>query len=311
VIPWRRMGRGKAVVLFAAPGAAAALAVVAVGVLAGVFQNVWATLMFAAAAFTLTVVAREFHSGARARQALEGGSLPAALGRLIGRNRRRYGGYVVHAGIAVLMIGVAASSAFNSTTERSLKVGETIKAGGYDFKYLRATSEARNERLSFGALIDVKKHGKHVATLHPTRNWFPVNSSQMGFVGRYFGGEATSEVGLDAGLTKDIWTAIQPDLRPLRPAIRAANRLPGIDKPELQAFAITAIVDSYPRKAQAATFRVIVNPMVTWIWIGGMIVLLGALTALWPAPDALRARVSSLAAARLAGAGRARTTGEA
>ena len=97
---------------------------------------------------------------------------------------------------------------------------------------------------------------------------------------------------------------MQPDLRPLRPAISAGNKLPSIDNPDVQALVITAIVDSYPRKAETATFRVIVNPLVTWIWIGGIIVLLGALIALWPAPDALRARVSSLSAARLAGGGR-------
>ncbi len=304
VIPWRRMSRAKAVALFALPGAAAAAAVVATGMLAGVLHSVWATLMFGAAAFALTVMLREFYSGARARRSLEGGSLAAALGRLVTRNRRRYGGYVVHAGIAVMFVGVAASSAFNHTAERSLKVGQSVKAGDYTFRYVRATSEAHNERLSFGALVDVYRNGRRVTTLHPTRSWYPVNSDRMGPVGRYFGGEATSEVGLDAGLTRDIWTAIQPDLRPLRPAIAAGNRLSSIDKPEIQALVITAIVDAYPRKATSATFRVIVNPMVTWIWIGGVIVLLGAITTLWPAPDALRSRVSALAAARIARAGR-------
>lgn len=308
VIPWRRISPSRAKALFWLPVTAAIIAVAVTALMVGLFNSIGATLMFAAAAFALTVAAREFYSGARARQSLEGGSLPAALGRLVSRNRRRYGGYTVHIGIAILMIGVAASSAFNSTSERSLKVGESIKAGDYTFKYVRATSNAANERLSFGALLDVSKDGEHVATLHPTRNWYPVNSDRMGFVGRYFGGEATSEVGLKAGFTKDIWTAVQPDLRPLRPAISAGNDLPSIDNPKVQAIVITAIVDSYPRKAQSATFRVIVNPLVTWIWIGGIIVLLGALTALWPAPDALRARVSSLAAARLAGGGRSEKT---
>ncbi|MFY9470108.1 MAG: heme lyase CcmF/NrfE family subunit [Solirubrobacterales bacterium] len=304
VIPWRRMSGARAAALFAAPAIAAICAIAGVGLATGVFDSFWATLMFAAGAFVVTVMAREFSSGARARRSLEGGSLPAALGRLVSRNRRRYGGYIVHLGIAVLFAGVAASSAFNTTIERSVKVGETVKLGDYDVKYVRATSDARNERLSFGAVLQVTRDGKAVTTLRPTRNWFPVNSSEMGFVGRYFGGEATSEVGLDAGLTEDIWTAVQPDLRPLRPAISEGNRLPAISNPGVQALVITAIVDSYPKKAQAATFRMIVNPLVTWIWIGGLVVLLGALTALWPAPDALRSRVSSLAAARLAGGGR-------
>ncbi|MFY9488454.1 MAG: heme lyase CcmF/NrfE family subunit [Solirubrobacterales bacterium] len=307
IIPWRRMNARKAVALFATPGVGAVLAVVVAGVLAGVFTSVWATLLFAAAGFSITVMIREFVSGARARRSLEGGSIVTSLGRLVTRNRRRHGGYIVHAGIAIMFIGVAASSAFNTTVEQSVKVGETIKLGKYDVKYVRATSDARNERLSFGAVLEVTEDGKPVTTLRPTRNWYPVNSTRMGFVGRYFGGEATSEVGLDAGLTEDIWTAVQPDLRPLRPAIAKGNDLPAIDNPDVQALVITAIVDSYPQKATAATFRMIVNPLVAWIWIGGLIVLVGALTALWPAPDALRARVSSLAAARLAGGGRGRS----
>jgi cytochrome c-type biogenesis protein CcmF len=310
VIPWRRMNKARAAALFVAPGVGAAVAVVAVGLLAGVLNSVWASLMFAVAAFSLTVMFREFYSGARARQSLEGGTFFHALGRLVAKNRRRYGGYIVHIGIATLMIGVAASSAFNSKVERSVRVGETVKVGSYDVKYVRATSNARNERLSFGAVIDVSKNGKPVTTLYPSRNFYPLNSADQGLVGRYFGGEATSEVGLDAGLTKDIWTAMRPDLRPLQPAIAAGNKLPKISNPQVQALAITAIVDSYPQRTTAANLLIIVNPMVTWIWIGGMIVLLGALTALWPAPDALRARVTSLAAARLAGGGRRRAVEE-
>lgn len=307
VIPWRRLSPSRAKALFWLPVTAAIAALAASAFLVGLFDSVGATLMFAAAAFAVTVGVREFHSGARARQALEGGSYPAALGRLVSRNRRRYGGYMVHVGIAVMMVGVAASSAFNHTSERALKVGESIKNGGYTFTYVKATSDAANERLSFGALVDVSKDGKRVTTLHPTRNWYPVNSDRMGLIGRYFGGEATSEVGLKAGFGKDVWTAIQPDLRPLRASIRAGNRLPAIENPEVQGIVISAIVDSYPRKAQTATFRVIVSPLISWIWIGGVIVLLGALTALWPATDARRSRVTASKAARLAATGRADT----
>ncbi|HEV7919066.1 MAG TPA: heme lyase CcmF/NrfE family subunit, partial [Solirubrobacterales bacterium] len=201
VIPWRRMSRTRAVVLFTAPVLAAAAAFVGVGVIAGLLDSLTASLTFGAAAFSLTVVAREFYRGARARQSIEGGALLPALGRLVSRNRRRYGGYIVHTGIALLLVGVAASSAFNTTVERSVKKGETIKVGDYDVTYRKATSKAENEKLTFGALLDIKKDGKLVTSLHPSRSWFPVNDDSMGSIGRYFGGEATSEVGLDAGLT--------------------------------------------------------------------------------------------------------------
>lgn len=300
VIPWRRMNRAKAATLFLAPGIAAATAVVLTGLLAGVFNDLEATLAFAAAAFVLTVMFREFYSGARARQKLEGGSLPHALVRLVGRNRRRYGGYIVHIGIATMLIGVAASGAFNTKVERNVAVGETFKVGDYDVKYVRATSSAQNERLTFGAVLDISKDGEHVTTLRPSRNNYPINSIEPGPIARYFEGEVTSEVGLDAGMTKDIWTAVSPSLEPLMPLIREGNELPKIENPQLQGLVITSIVDAYPKRAETARILVIVNPMVTWLWVGGVILLLGALTALWPSGSPLRSRVSASAAARAA-----------
>ncbi|MBJ7348076.1 MAG: heme lyase CcmF/NrfE family subunit [Thermoleophilaceae bacterium] len=300
VVPWRKMTPSRAWQAFRIPVAVAAV-VTAVALFGfGSGSSIPATLMIFCATFAIVVALREFWLGARARQAVSGGSFFGGLRQLVTRNRRRYGGYIVHIGIAIMFIGVAVSSAFDHTSERTLKPGQTLSAGGYDFRYVRATSDAANERLSFGAILRVSKDGKYVATLHPARNWYPINSTRMGLVGRYFGGEATSEIGLKAGFTRDIWTAVQPDLRGLKAAIRAGNALPAIEKPEVQAIVITAIADSYPRRAGAATFRVIVNPLVTWLWIGGIVLLSGALLALWPSGSALRSRVSASTAARVA-----------
>jgi cytochrome c-type biogenesis protein CcmF len=121
----------------------------------------------------------------------------------------------------------------------------------------------------------------------------------MGPIGRFFDGESTSEVGLKAGLRRDIWTAMQPDLSALQPGIRSGNKLLASAGPKAQAFAIAFLATSYQQKSPAATFRLIVNPMVTWIWIGGIIGLGGALVALWPSALADRRRITSLYAARL------------
>jgi cytochrome c-type biogenesis protein CcmF len=301
IIPWRRVNRAKAGALFVAPALAAAGAIVLTAFLTGLFDSWRASLLFGAAAFTIFVALREFHSGARARQALEGGSYPAALGRLVSRNRRRYGGYIVHIGIAVLLIGVAASSAFNSSVERTLRVGQSFSTGGYDVKYVRATSAASNENLSFGAVLDVSRNGRHVVTLYPARNNYPMNSDAPGPVARYFEGEVTTEVALKAGMFRDLWASVAPDTTRLKRAIDAAGKLPQIEtNRDIQAIAITAIVRSFPNSDPPMHILFLVNPLVTWIWIGAIIVLLGALTALWPAPDALRSRVSAASAARAA-----------
>jgi cytochrome c-type biogenesis protein CcmF len=92
---------------------------------------------------------------------------------------------------------------------------------------------------------------------------------------------------------------MQPDLSVLKPGIRAGNRQLADVGPRAQAFAIAFLAGTYVRKAPPATFRLIVNPMVTWIWLGGLIGLGGALVALWPSALASRRRITSLYAARL------------
>lgn len=307
IIPWRRVNRAKAAALFVAPAIAAVLAMVATGMIAGLLNSWRATLLFGVAAFALCVMVREFYSGARTRQRLEGGGFVHALGRTITLNRRRYGGYTVHIGIAVLLVGVAASSAFSASTERTVRVGETFRVGGYDVKYVRATSNASNEHLTFGAVLDISKDGKRVTTLAPARNNYPLNSSEPGPIARYFEGEVTSEVGLAAGPWRDLWASVSPDTDRLKRAITAGGKLPQINTNErLQALVITAIVNSFPKSNPPARVLVLVNPLVTWVWIGAIIVLLGALTALWPSAGALRSRMTASSAAKAARGGKRR-----
>ena len=64
--------------------------------------------------------------------------------------------------------------------------------------------------------------------------------------------------------------------------------------------AIRSIRERYLRDPPPANFRVNVNPLVSWLWVGGAIAVLGGLVAIWPAPDARRRRVSDVYAARLA-----------
>jgi len=156
-----------------------------------------------------------------------------------------------------------------------------------------------------GATVPVRlpkgrKHGKHVATLRTTRGYYRSLDPSLGPVGRYFDGQATSEVGLQTGLRRDVWTAIQPDLTTLQPFIDQADRKFADAKPDLQGFLIAAIAQRYASHPPPATFRLIVSPLVTWIWLGGLIVVGGALIALWPAPFAARRRAAAGYSARVA-----------
>ncbi|MEA2290250.1 MAG: cytochrome c-type biosis protein CcmF [Solirubrobacteraceae bacterium] len=313
VIAWRRATAANLRRAFLWPGAAVAVTLVVL-LAAGVTGSVPALIMFMAGAFVLTVVAQELWRGVGARRAMAGEAPPLALINLIRRNRRRYGGYIVHVGMAVLFVGVAASSAFQQARDVQLSPGQKAEVGGYEVTYVRATAgigqrDGRLEKISFGAVLDVRRDGRKITTLRPEKGYYPSQDARgLGPVGRFFEGEATSEVGMKAGLGRDLWTAMSPDVGKLRPIIdrgdKAFANVEGKIPPEMEAMflgqAIRGLVERYRSQPPPATFRVLSTPMVAWIWIGGLIVFAGGLVAMWPTADARRGRVRAGYAARLA-----------
>jgi cytochrome c-type biogenesis protein CcmF len=289
-----------------------ALTVGAVLAAAGVASRPLAFAMFVCGAFVVASVGQEFWRGVAVRRTMTGQGPLRALGSLVGRNRRRYGGYLVHVGMAVLFIGVAASTAFNAARDMRLGVGQTARVGGYEFRYVKPTSRISTtpagnlEKISFGAVVDVRRDGRHVTTLRPERGYFPSpEGGGLGPVGRFFEGTATSEIGLRAGLRRDVWTAMTPDIRALLPVIQrgdavfaaAGGKLPQAVEAAALGTALRGLVDRYVANPPPATFRLLVSPLVGWIWVGGIVVFLGGLTALWPAPGGAprRARAEDLA----------------
>jgi cytochrome c-type biogenesis protein CcmF len=304
MVPWRRASGSALVRTLRLPLAAMGVTLVALLAFTDAADAPLSLIMFCFVALVLAVVAQELWRGARARRTITGDPLPRALGQLIARNRRRYGGYLVHAGIAVLFLGVAASSAFQEQRDVRLSPGQSFDAGGYRITYERATAEIGRDTagtgapITFGAVLTARR-GDDVQTLRPSRNFYPSQNASAGPIGRFFEGEATSEVDVRWGLRRDLWTAVRPDVAELEPAIREANTLFAKSQEDVQAIAIAAIVDRYRNDPPPATFRAIDSPLVSWIWIGGAIMVLGALIAIWPAPEARLRRVSSIYAARL------------
>ena len=304
VVAWRRTTlRGLRRTLWA-PVALTAIVLAALLLLTDAAESASALIMFCLGAFVLAVVAQELGRGAAARRVMTKEAWPLALSRLVGRNRRRYGGYLAHAGIAVLFLGVAASSAFKDQADVRLSPGESFRSGDHTVTYERATARLGSDTsgtgapISFGAVLTARRDGETV-TLRPSRNFYPSRDPSKGAIGRYFDGEATSEVDVRWGLTRDLWTAIRPDTSGLRGPIREANAKFSDSDGDVQALVIAAIVERYRNDPPPATFRAISYPFVSWIWIGGVILLLGALIAAWPSPEARLRRVRSLYSARL------------
>ena len=97
-------------------------------------------------AFVMGTIVLEFWRGTAARRALSGESVPRAFGSLIARNRRRYGGYIVHAAIVLLAIGIAGSSAYDASRSARLAPGQSVKLRGYTLVYRGLDLEAGGER---------------------------------------------------------------------------------------------------------------------------------------------------------------------
>jgi cytochrome c-type biogenesis protein CcmF len=299
VIAWRRATATNARRSLRGPLAVAAATAVGLALVSGVATRPLALAMFGAGAFVVAVVAQEFWRGTRARRDNSGEAAPAALVALVRRNRRRYGGYLVHLGMAVIFVGVAASSAFESVHDVRLSPGQSARIDGYDVHYRRATSALSNEKVTLGATLDVSRKGHRVATLTPTRGYYASLEPGMGPVGRYFEGEATSEVGLRAGLRRDIWTAVQPDIGAMRSMIDGIDKRFPLATGRSEGLLLAALAARYEVAPPPASFRLIVSPLVEWIWLGGAIAGVGALIALWPAAARVRRRAAVLSRLRL------------
>jgi cytochrome c-type biogenesis protein CcmF len=304
VLTWRRVTARSLVRILRVPLLATAVALVALLAFTEAGKSVPSLAMFCFVAFVLSVVVQEFWRGASARRVMTGESWPRALARLTGRNRRRYGGYLVHAGIAVLFLGVAGSSAFLEQRDVRLSPGDTIEVGDYRVTYREPTAKLGGDSagtgapISLGAVLDVRK-GDETFTLRPTRNYYSGNDPSLGAISRFFEGEATSEVDVRWGLRRDLWLAVRPDLASLEGPLREADRRFSDSPGDVQALVIAALAERYRNRPPPAAFRAIVSPLVAWIWIGGAIAVLGALVAAWPSPEARLRRVRSLYAARV------------
>jgi cytochrome c-type biogenesis protein CcmF len=316
LLAWRRVSAGRA---WRLAWPALALAAVVAGALAlftDAVSEPAALVLFTFAAFALGALGSELARAASAQRALAGGGLGAAAVRVVARNRRRYGGYVVHAGIAILFIAVAASSSFQTSSDVRLTPGESAGVGDFQVTYTEpsASIDPAEQRLTFGATLAVERDGESFAVLRPSRNYY--SSATTGGVRGFFEGEATSEVGRTGGAGGDLWTAMRPDLAALEERIELADKriaqllrqLPSGTPPEaaeqlgatLEGQAIGGLRDSYLEGGAPVDFRVNYNPLVIWLWIGGAIGIAGGLVAIWPAAAAKRRQVSDVHAARLA-----------
>jgi cytochrome c-type biogenesis protein CcmF len=288
-----------------------------------------ALAMFGLGSFVVASVIQEIYRGTAARRAITRDPWPVALLALIRRNRRRYGGYIAHLGLAVMLIGAAASSSFQHSRNATLTPGQSVSVDGYVFHYVRPTAVAKPERISFGAVLNVTKGGSHVTTLRTSQGFYPADNDADGFIGQFFdSANADSTIGLDAGPLRDIWSVAAANLTPLAGDINKGDRLfaseydsfvkraekfPAAEQQaeltdlenkydfwEERDVLVNEIVSQYTKHAYPIQFLLIVSPLVTWLWGGAFIIALGGLISLWPSPLAIRRRSLAVSRSRVA-----------
>jgi len=215
----------------------------------------------AGASFTLAVfvtfaIVSEFVRGARARSSMTGESFGQGFLNLLLKNKKRYGGYIVHLGIVLMFVGITGSSAFKIETEPiKLKRGETMQVGEYSLRFdgLGKPPELPKEKeKEIAALVTVFSKGRQITPkdepMHPSVDFFKA-------------------IGNDDPEAR----AGQPPQTARRPAIysNVANDL------------YLALIE-FDEEANTATIKAYLNPLVMWIWISTLFFIGGTILSMLP-----------------------------
>jgi cytochrome c-type biogenesis protein CcmF len=182
LIAWRRASFRSLLTTFRWPTAVAVVTGAALLAL-GAGSSLPGLIAYTFSAFVAATIALEFVRGTRARKALGASSWPAAFSSLIARNRRRYGGYVVHAAIVLLAIGIAGSSAFDSVAEARLTRGETMAIGDYRLKYESLDERLASNATEIRATLRVTRGDDDLGALEAGKNAYTIEQQVSNEVG--------------------------------------------------------------------------------------------------------------------------------
>ena len=232
LIAWRRASVDNLKRNFLWPvvlGIVAAAAAFALGV-----RSLLAALTFATTVFVAVTIAVDFSRATRARLRV-GESLLPAMGGLLLRHNRRYGGFVVHLGILIIALGVMGSHAWSVQTETTLRRGESAELAGYRFRFdgLSAVEESNHFKVVGTFTVS---NGRVLGVLRPAKKFYPQEQAPIAYVDYRL------------GLREDLYL----------------------------------VLGDFARDGSQATIKLQVNRLVSWIWIGGLVLTLGALLAILP-----------------------------
>jgi cytochrome c-type biogenesis protein CcmF len=213
-------------------------------------KNIIALLGFFLVALVIFVTIYEYWRGARARQRSQGENIFTAFWNLTGRNRRRYGGYIIHISMMLMAVGILGIEIFQVETQGRIGVGESLNLSNYTITYRELASwDDSPKGVNFTrAVVDVYRNGVYLGELHPRKDFYFDSQQNM--------------------------------------------TIPG-QRPTMRDDLYILLVDWQPVSSSGATFKIYVNPLVNWLWLGSLMFFIGILVAAWPDkdPEAEPARV--------------------
>ncbi len=236
-----------------------ALAVMVLLFLTGV-SLIFVVMGFGLVAFTLAITIMEYWRGVRARHKLSSENYFAALTHLIARNRRRYGGYLIHLGVLIMGIGVIGSLNFQVETQRSLAPGGQMQIGPYTITYER------------GLTCDPS-----AAMSNDCASWYTDRGRDIAVIAGYLTVQKAGQPPVRITPYREVFLNGTGELTP-----------PGV----LSTIGEDLYLLYLGEQSGFGTIKAFINPLIQFLWAGGIILVMGTLVAMWPTPAERRRTVS-------------------
>ena len=235
IIAWRRASWDNLKRNFTWPAAAALL--LGLGLFAWKVRDFMPLLGFTLLAFVAFSILYDTGLALRARRRIAGEGIIRGLVTLARRNQRRYGGFVVHLGVVLIMMGIAGSMSYSIEKEATMSLNQQLQVGNYRVQFAGLSGSQQPTHFRVEGAFHIFHNGKDSGTLRPALKFFPTQQSPIG--------RAVHQ----SSLSEDIYLILS--------GFSQVNR-------------------------NEATLKVLVRPLVIWMWIGGFVIALGTLICISP-----------------------------